>query len=421
MIEQLQFLLEKAFSQDSITLYFLMFGGGLLASLTPCTYPVLPLTVGYIGNRAGGNRTKAFVLSLAMLIGMALVYAILGSIVAAVGGTFGSIMGSGWALYLVALYFMIMGLFLMGVFHFPVPGFICRLQAKSVNRRGMFGAFVVGGFSGLICGPCTGPILAVALGAIAFTLKNLHGVNYAMQIVKGGFLLFLFGLGQGVLILLAGIFTGFISKLPEAGAWMETVKKGFALLIIITSTLLFVLVGQNTDFPNLAQLLARTETPSARLAGSGAPSASQIRASEKPLTHLAPDFTLPSLEGEQVALSKIKAGKGAVLVFFATWCVPCVREVAEIKQFAEMAQKENIVVLGINFKQKKEIVERLRKSEQIKYEILLDTNGIVTTEQYGIKGIPHIVGINAKDEIIYRGVALPEKRDEFMENLKRGS
>lgn len=441
MIEQFQFLLQEAFQQDSISLYFLMFGGGLLASVTPCTYPVLPLTVGYIGNMAGADRWKAFFLSITMVIGMAFVYAVLGSIVAAVGGTFGSIMGNGWALYAIAMYFMIMGLFLLDVFYFPVPGFIARLQVKSSNSAGMFGAFVQGGVSGLICGPCTGPLLAVAFGAMAITLKETHGVGYALQIFKGGALLFLFGIGQGALILLAGVSTGFISRLPKAGVWMEALKKGFALMIIVAATLLFVLVGQNTDFPNLIQLLATTETaavpaeaPVAPLAAPPPAIATDVatapkplaspapekRAAEKPLLNPAPDFTLPALEGAQVTLSQFRGKKGVVLVFFATWCVACMKELPENIRFSESVQKENIVVLGMNYKQSKETVERLRKSEQITYPILLDEEGTVTGEKYAIRGLPHIVGINAKGEIVYRGVSLPENRDEFIKNLKQG-
>ncbi|MCK7506731.1 MAG: hypothetical protein MZV70_23465 [Desulfobacterales bacterium] len=262
MIEQIQNLLAEAFRQDTVGLYFLMFGGGLFASVTPCTYPVLPLTVGYIGNQAGPNRLRAFLLSLFLVTGLATVYAVLGGIVAAVGGTFGSIMGKGWVLYAIAMYYLIMGLFLLDVFHLPTPEFFSRLHAKSANSKGILGAFVIGGVSGLIVGPCTGPILAVALGAIALTLQNVHGVDYALQILKGGILLFLFGFGQGALILLSGSFTGFILKLPKAGTWMEVVKKGFALSIIIAASLLFVFVGQNTDFPSLTRFLASSE-PSA--------------------------------------------------------------------------------------------------------------------------------------------------------------
>ncbi|MBI4634415.1 MAG: redoxin domain-containing protein [Deltaproteobacteria bacterium] len=420
MIEQIRYLLEEAFRQDSFGLYFLMFGGGLLATLTPCTYPVLPLTVGYIGNQAGANRLRAFFLSLSLVTGMAAVYAVLGSIVAAVGGTFGSIMGNGWVVYAIALFYLMMGLALLDVFPFPVPGFISRLQTKSSNRQGVMGAFVIGGVSGLIVGPCTGPILAVALGAIALTLKNVHGLDYTLQVLKGGVLLFLFGFGQGALILLAGIFTGFISKLPRAGAWMEAVKKGFALLVIIASSLLFVFVGQNTDFPSLTRVLATAEPSAAPAPKPDASPAVQSGKAANVSANPAPDFTLASLGKGNVTLSRLKGKKGVVLVFFATWCVSCVQEVPEVKRFAEIAKKENVVVFGIDYKQSVEIVERFQKSARIDYGILLDMEGTVTLDKFGIRGLPHVIGINAKGDIIYRGTALPDDKAAFINNLQQG-
>jgi cytochrome c-type biogenesis protein len=418
MIEQIQQLLVEAFRQNTVWLYFLMFGGGLLASVTPCTYPVLPLTIGYIGNQAGDSRLRAFILSLSLVTGLAAVYAVLGAIVAAVGGTLGSIIGNGFVLYAIAMYYLIMGLFLLEVFHLPTPEFFSRLHAKSANSKGILGAFVIGGVSGLIVGPCTGPILAVALAAIALTLQNVHGVGYALQILKGGILLFLFGFGQGALILLAGIFTGFILKLPKAGAWMEVVKKGFALSIIIAASLLFVFVGQNTDFPSLTRFLAYSE-PSA--VSTQKPDASTKLKSETttiPSANLAGDFTLPSLEGNPITLSDYKGEKGVVLVFFATWCVKCMKEVPEIKHFTETVQKNNIIVLGINYKQPEDVVKRFQGSHEINYKILLDEEGKVTTKTFGIRGIPHIIGIDAKGEIVYRGTTLPENKDEFIKYLK---
>jgi cytochrome c-type biogenesis protein len=420
MIEQIQLLIEEAFRQDSLKLYFLMFGGGLFASLTPCTYPVLPLTVGYIGNQVGVSRLRVFLLSLSLVTGLALVYAILGCIVAAAGGTFGSIMGKGFVLYAIALFYLLMGLFLLDVFRFPNPKFFSRLQAKSANRKGLMGAFVIGCVSGLIVGPCTGPILAVALGAIALTLKNVNGADYALQVAKGGFLLFLFGFGQGALILIAGTFTGFLARLPRAGAWMETVKKGSALLIIITASLLFVFVGQNTDFPSITRLLAGPSLPTTSVPMPTVSTESQSLTIAESSGNPAPDFTLASLDGSRVTLSNYKGKKGVVLVFFATWCVSCMKEVPEIKRFAETAQKEKVEVIAVNFKQQTDIVERFNKSNKVNYGILLDTDGTVATGKYGIKGLPHIVGIDAKGEIVYRGAALPEEKAEFMKKLEQG-
>ena len=420
MIDQIHHLLEEAFREGSLRLFLLMYAGGVLAALTPCTYPMLPITVGYIGNQAGGKRGKAFTLSLSLVTGLAAVYAVLGGVVAAAGGTFGSLMGNGWALYLIALFFLMMGLFLLDVFHFPTPQFFSGLQTAWADRGGILGAFLVGAVSGLIICPCTGPILAVALGAMALTLKNMHGMEYLLQIAKSGILLFLFGFGQGTLILLAGIFTGFLAKLPRAGAWMEGIKKGFALLTIVSASFLFVFVGQNTDFPSLTQILAGSKPDAAP---SSEPPAAESRPREilLPSAIRAPDFTLSSLGKGRVTLSHFKGKKGVVLVFFATWCVSCVKEVPEIKQFAEMAQKENITVLAINYKQPAELVERFKETHQIDYGILLDTEGTVTTGKYGITGLPHHVGIDAKGGIIYRGTALPDNKDEFIKKLKQGS
>ncbi len=418
MIEHLQYLLGEAFRTGSFTLYVLMLGGGIVASVSPCTYPVLPLTVAYIGNQAGANRLRALLLSLSLVTGLGAVYAIMGGIVAAVGGSFGSIMGNGAVLFAIGMFYLIMGLVLLDVFQLPTPAFFSRLQTRSANVKGIFGSFVIGCVSGLIVGPCTGPILAIALAAIALTLKNAQGFEYVMQIVRGGVLLFLFGFGQGALILLAGTFTGFLLRLPKAGRWMETIKKGTALLIIFSASLLFVMVGQNTNFPNLIRLLSATHTSPPVSVPGGVDL--QPLVAEKSTDDVAPDFRLTSLKGKQVALSQFRGKKGVVLVFFATWCVNCVKEIPEIKKFTETAKKKNIVVVAIDYKQPEDIVERLVKSENIDYEVLLDADGTVTTEKYGIRGLPHIVGVDTKGAIIYRGTDIPQNRAEFMSKLTQG-
>lgn len=260
MGEWLTTMLDNAVSSGSALVYILVFAGGVAASVTPCVYPVLPLTVGYVGNAAGGKKSRGFFLSLALVFGMALVYAVVGIIFAALGMQFGAIWANGWAVFAIAWFFILMSLFLMDVFSFPAPKFMQNLRASTGNRQGYVGALAVGGVSGLVVGPCTGPILAIVIVAVSTTLKDASGMAYALQIADGGLKLFLFGFGQGALILLCGTFAGLLAHLPKSGKWMVTLKKGFAMLVLAGASLLLIYVGQATSFPDLTRLLANTES-----------------------------------------------------------------------------------------------------------------------------------------------------------------
>jgi len=260
MGEALSNMLNTTLGSGSVLVYVILFAGGVVAGFTPCVYPVLPLTVGYVGSQASGKKAMAFVLSLSLVLGMAFVYAVVGVVFAAVGTPFGMIMGKGWVLYAIAMFFILMSLFLMDVFTFPAPRFLSGLNAKvGTSRRGVLGALVVGGVSGLVVGPCTGPILAGVLAYIVAGLKEAEGLAYVGQVLGGGLKLFVFGLGQGSLILLCGTFAGLLTRLPKAGQWMVTLKKGFALIILLGASLMLVYVGQNSDFPQLSRLLAAAE------------------------------------------------------------------------------------------------------------------------------------------------------------------
>jgi len=164
-------------------------------------------------------------------------------------------MGKGWFVFAVAMFFVLMSLFLLDVFSFPALGFLSGLSESARHRKGILGALLVGGVSGLIVGPCTGPILGVALGYIGIGLKEAHGIGYVGRVLGGGLKLFVFGIGQGALILLCGTFTGVLSRLPKAGQWMVVVKKAFGVLVLLGACVLLIFVGQNTDFPAVTDLL----------------------------------------------------------------------------------------------------------------------------------------------------------------------
>ena len=128
------------------------------------------------------------------------------------------------------------------------------------------------------------------------------------------------------------------------------------------------------------------------------------------------DFTLPTHDGRTLTLGKLQGKRGAVLVFFATWCPPCMAEVPHIKAFVEANRTSRILVYGLNVQQSKDVVQRFVTSRNINYRILLDSEGAVT-RKYGVRGIPFIVGIDADGVIQHAGHSLPKDLAAFVEKL----
>lgn len=197
------------------------FAGGVLASLTPCVYPMIPIVASYVGAKSVGGQSRrgAFLLSLSYVLGMAVVYAALGMAAALTGRLFGEISTSPLAYLLVAGLIILLALNLLEVLPLPnLPG------GRSLNseRAGLPGAFLVGAASGLVASPCTAPVLGVLL----------TWVGARQEVLLGGSLLFAFSLGMGSLLILVGTFSGLLARLPKSGAWLARIKKilGLAML-----------------------------------------------------------------------------------------------------------------------------------------------------------------------------------------------
>ncbi|MDX9834412.1 MAG: cytochrome c biogenesis protein CcdA [Desulfobulbus sp.] len=205
------------------------FLGGLLASLTPCIYPMIPITAGVIGHaNVGGSRLRGFLLSLVYVTGMALAYASLGVFAAATGRFFGTVNSSPWTFLLVGNLILLFGLGMLDVF--SLPTFASRLATRQL---GVAGIFLAGISSALVAGPCTTPVLGTLL---AYTAS-------AQNIILGGLLLFAFSLGMGVLLLAVGTFSSFLAALPRSGPWLVTIKKIMGLLMIALAQYFFVKAG----------------------------------------------------------------------------------------------------------------------------------------------------------------------------------
>ncbi|MBN1636778.1 MAG: sulfite exporter TauE/SafE family protein [Deltaproteobacteria bacterium] len=195
--------------------------GGVLVSFTPCIYPVIPITVAYVGGQSHGSKTKGLLLSIIYVLGTAVTYTALGGIAAMSGLFFGQIQTSPWTYFIVANICILMGLAMLDVFTFPLPGFLSQAHTAA-TKKGVLGGFLLGIASGLVLGPCTAPVLGVLLSYVATKQNVFYGMS----------LLFVFAFGMGTLLILVGTFTGLLTNLPKAGAWMIKIQKTFGWLLI---------------------------------------------------------------------------------------------------------------------------------------------------------------------------------------------
>ncbi len=215
-------------SGGSILAFVMVFLAGVLTSFTPCVYPLIPLTVGYIGASSGGSRLQGFKLSVAYVLGMAVVYTAIALILKVALNRFfvvGAFSSSVWTNLLIGNLCILFALGMFDVFELKVPSFITNRLPQGGAVKGILGAFFVGAISGLIVGPCTGPVLA----AILTVTSSVGSVVYA------GALMFFFSLGLGFLLLIVGTFAGLIASLPRSGRWMVVVKVVFGLILLVTA------------------------------------------------------------------------------------------------------------------------------------------------------------------------------------------
>ncbi len=214
--------------------YAIAFLGGLLTSFTPCTYPVLPVTVGYLGSRSGRSRTRNLLASGMYAMGMAITYAALGMAAGLTGRMFGGIAAHPLSFLVMGNVCILLSLSLFDVFRLPTPGFLARLGGTAGDGGTMGGAFLVGVCSGIVVGPCTAPVLG---GLLLYIGASGHPVF-------GATLMFTFAVGMALPVVALGMFAGLLAGLPRSGAWLVKIKKGFAVLLLLAGEYLLLEAGK---------------------------------------------------------------------------------------------------------------------------------------------------------------------------------
>jgi thiol:disulfide interchange protein DsbD len=209
-----------SFSKSIWLAYLLVFVGGILASFTPCVYPMIPITVAVIGAGSAGSRSRGFWLSLIYVLGIAITYSILGAAAAGTGKALGSFTQTFPVLLGIGLLLGLLGTAMFGFFEIQPPAFMTKLQSK--RGQGIIGVFLMGVVTGLVASPCLGPVLLALLAWIAKT----------GDVIKGFTLLFVFAIGMGLLLVAIGTFAGALSALPKSGNWMVRVKELLGAILV---------------------------------------------------------------------------------------------------------------------------------------------------------------------------------------------
>jgi len=202
----------------------LVFLGGVAASLTPCVYPLIPITLSLFGAQEARSRLHAFGLSSVYVGGIVLTYTVLGLVAASVGKGIGQAMSNPWVLVVIATVMVAMGLSSLGLFELTLPESV-QSRLSGAGGKGVLGALVMGLVAGLVATPCVGPILVTILVFVA----------QSQNLALGALLLATFALGMGMLFLGIGTFAGLLAKLPRSGPWMVGIKTAFGAVFMVVA------------------------------------------------------------------------------------------------------------------------------------------------------------------------------------------
>lgn len=216
----------------------LVFAAGVLTSLTPCIYPMIPITAAIVGGQSIGDtrppRSRTILLTLAYVVGLAGVYASLGVLAGMTGTMFGTVSTNPWLYFFMANLLVLAALSMLDVFPIRLPSSVMSRVSTAGTAGRVSGAFIMGAVSGLVAAPCSAPVMAAVLTWVTTTQRAAMGFVYLLS----------FSLGMCTLLVIVGLFSGAVTRLPKAGAWMVWVKRGFALVMLGVAEYYLVQMGK---------------------------------------------------------------------------------------------------------------------------------------------------------------------------------
>ncbi len=408
--------------------YFLAFLGifvaGLLLNLTPCVYPLIPITLSYFGGQAGEKKGNLFVMSIIYVLGMSVTYSILGVAAALTGSILGAWLQNPFVLGFIALVMITLALSMFGLYEIQVPAALANFAGQS--KQGYLGTLFMGLTVGIIAAPCIGP----------FVLGLLTYVGKKGDPVLGFLMFFVLAMGLGTPFIFLAMFSGSLNRIPRSGAWMVWVRKIFGFVLVgmafyfleslftnilwyytllgITAIIAGIYLawidpteGSGKAFPILKNLVG--------IAFLFAGAFFWVSSVEGYVDYRLQTFTTSG--GETVAnniilwqpyspvkLQQAQEKQMPVMIdFFANWCIPC----KELDKFT--FSDHRVIELSRKFMMLKADLTRSQSTEVQQLQ-----------KQYHIKGVPTIVflGPDGK-EIPGMRVVSYVKADEFVNTLQQ--
>ncbi len=391
-------------SQGLVLTLAVIFVGGLALNLTPCVYPIIPITISFFVGQSSGKLSKSVSLALFYVLGMSITYSALGVAAAMTGGILGSSLQNPLVLVGIACVFLIFAFSMFGGFEIRVPTFLNQLAGGS--RQGYAGALFMGLTVGIVAAPCIGP----------FVLSLLTYVAAQGDPVLGFLMFFVLSLGLGLPYFVLGTFSGSLERLPQSGVWMIWVKKVFGVIMVAVA-IYFI----NTLIPEPVYVALMTLT----LVGGGVLIGFLDKSSAnfdwfRPLKYLAgaafilfgawtsvsawqtanaPQIAWQHYD-EQLVTDAHAAGKPILIDFYADWCIPCKQIDANLFRATPVVDAaERFVALKADLTvEKSEEVELLRK-------------------RYGVHGVPTIIllGPDGKESRRFTDELVGFEPGEFVE------